>query len=453
MKLYFKVNRENEEYLGEFINTETCCRRITAYLKAHGYDTSYTWRLVGTEPKLMIDFGSYSAFFYVEGISFNEFLPGFQNYTKEKLDMEMKEHIYKEAVTDAVNKIKACTFGEYVSELQVVRLEEGSYGTLQLFYSLKKDSTVSIPQIVKFEEEIEAILGIEDKEDGYWGCVIGQTNTEDYLRWHDDCLVCWREDRPNEVTFDRVSPYGPRFVATNKVTKETIEFGFNDLYTFDSYIYIKGMRDTYLSFYRLGINMMNPTLKIREVNDGKDDARVKLIETVNNAVRYLVESEFGKKYITRIVSAPCIRGGISIGYFCNERPPREEQNEFQRKVSKTLMEKYPVSGFDCYLVMGGVVGAEEDDVTLITLWDKIEPDTYSAEKLFVKKYRARDERGNEIAFDLEDVVPFMTRGFAGVEVRVDNQNLTLNENSHWSYLGMVPGVQIIKTGEKWRRFE
>lgn len=79
MKLYFRNPGCAEEFLEEFATAEECCEYMNAYLKEREYEPPY-WRIVGGKEQLMIDFGSYVSFFFVRGITFDLFIPGYRKF-------------------------------------------------------------------------------------------------------------------------------------------------------------------------------------------------------------------------------------------------------------------------------------------------------------------------------------------------------------------------------------
>lgn len=84
MKLYFRKAGEEEIYLGEFAEAEACMEALDTYLDEQGYPTYRLYRLVGTRPRLMIDFGSHIDFAWIEGSTFEEMVPGFRKFLEKK---------------------------------------------------------------------------------------------------------------------------------------------------------------------------------------------------------------------------------------------------------------------------------------------------------------------------------------------------------------------------------
>lgn len=86
MKLYFKKAGEEEIYLGEFAEAEACMEALDKYLDESGYPAYRLYRLVGTRPRLMIDFGSHLDFAWIEGITFEAMVRGFRDFLKTKME-------------------------------------------------------------------------------------------------------------------------------------------------------------------------------------------------------------------------------------------------------------------------------------------------------------------------------------------------------------------------------
>lgn len=72
MKLIFQNNKGEEKVIAEPSNVEECYKEMYKFLKEHNYK-SYYQNVYGIGYKVRIDFGSWSEFFIVEGITFTDF--------------------------------------------------------------------------------------------------------------------------------------------------------------------------------------------------------------------------------------------------------------------------------------------------------------------------------------------------------------------------------------------
>ena len=72
MKLFFQNSRGEERVIAEPLNREEVNKEINKFLDDHNYK-SYYQNVCGCENGVRIDFGSWSEFFYIEGITFEEY--------------------------------------------------------------------------------------------------------------------------------------------------------------------------------------------------------------------------------------------------------------------------------------------------------------------------------------------------------------------------------------------
>lgn len=80
MFLYFQNSKGKERLLGKPNTIEECDTLIQNFLDEHNFKHIYT-RCYEEDGRLKIDVGSWSEFFYIEGLSFNEFID--YNYNKK----------------------------------------------------------------------------------------------------------------------------------------------------------------------------------------------------------------------------------------------------------------------------------------------------------------------------------------------------------------------------------
>ena len=71
MKLYFQNSSGVERLIEEPSNREEVVKEINKFLYDHNYKSYYT-RVWEEDDRLMIDVGSWSEFFYLEGMNFEE---------------------------------------------------------------------------------------------------------------------------------------------------------------------------------------------------------------------------------------------------------------------------------------------------------------------------------------------------------------------------------------------
>ena len=77
MKLYFKNSQGKERFIAECETTKDVSREIHKFLDDHDYKSYYS-RSWGEEEKIMIDVGSYSEFFVLRDISYNDYIKELQ---------------------------------------------------------------------------------------------------------------------------------------------------------------------------------------------------------------------------------------------------------------------------------------------------------------------------------------------------------------------------------------
>ena len=75
MKLYFHNSRGVERLIAEPSNREEVVKEINKFLDEHNYKSYYT-QVCEANGRLMIDVGSWSEFFYLEGMSFENWEKG-----------------------------------------------------------------------------------------------------------------------------------------------------------------------------------------------------------------------------------------------------------------------------------------------------------------------------------------------------------------------------------------
>ena len=77
MKLYFENSQGKERLIAECETVKDVGKEIQKFLDDHNYK-SYYWRSWGDEERVMIDVGSWSEFFLVDGITHEEYLESLQ---------------------------------------------------------------------------------------------------------------------------------------------------------------------------------------------------------------------------------------------------------------------------------------------------------------------------------------------------------------------------------------
>ena len=75
MKLFFQNSQGNERLIAEPSNREEVVKEINKFLDEHNYKSYYT-QVCEDNGRLMIDVGSWSEFFYLEGMSFEDWTKG-----------------------------------------------------------------------------------------------------------------------------------------------------------------------------------------------------------------------------------------------------------------------------------------------------------------------------------------------------------------------------------------
>lgn len=73
MKLIFRNSKDEERVIAEPSNVEEVNEEINKFLKAHNFKSYYT-RMWQENSRLKFDFGSYTEFFYLEGMTFDEWI-------------------------------------------------------------------------------------------------------------------------------------------------------------------------------------------------------------------------------------------------------------------------------------------------------------------------------------------------------------------------------------------
>ena len=75
MKLIFQNSRGEERVIAEPQDKKEAVKEINKFLDDHNYK-SYYQNVCGCENGVRIDFGSWSEFLYIEGITFEEYCNG-----------------------------------------------------------------------------------------------------------------------------------------------------------------------------------------------------------------------------------------------------------------------------------------------------------------------------------------------------------------------------------------
>ena len=75
MKLYFQNSRGVDRLIAEPSNREEVVKEINKFLDDYNYKSYYT-QVCEDNGRLMIDVGSWSEFFYLEGMNFEEWSKG-----------------------------------------------------------------------------------------------------------------------------------------------------------------------------------------------------------------------------------------------------------------------------------------------------------------------------------------------------------------------------------------
>ena len=373
--------------------------------------------------------------------------------------MRPTETIFIDSITDAIKHILANDFGQYIDEIQAVRYGAGHYSHMQLFYRLSEVDKPSSKEKEEFEKTIDSILDIEDKTDGYWSCLIWEIGSTEWRKWKDDLLLCWRKEKPDEITFEPLASTMPRFIATDSRIGEEFIFGLNDLYAFDTTltgIGFKGRRNSYLSLCGVdGIVEMNPDLSIRLVGE---DAPLKgknaVAEALEKALKHIIKSEFAQKYITglQVVDPAALRSNyVTIAYLTDgfEQPTKEEAFAFNSMIEREITEQFPLTEYDTYMVV-----QKTDKIGfgwqnhLIDVWDSDFPEVYHADKVFVAGLLCREYGGGLIGFSLEELQPVFNKYYQGIEIVKGTNKIKLSENSIYGYFGMSSHVGVSIVGKQ-----
>ena len=78
MKLYFKNSQGEERLIAECETVKDVGKEIQKFLDDHNYK-SYYWRSWEEDGRIKIDVGSWSEFFFVDGITHKEYVESLQN--------------------------------------------------------------------------------------------------------------------------------------------------------------------------------------------------------------------------------------------------------------------------------------------------------------------------------------------------------------------------------------
>ncbi len=78
MKLYFQNSRGEERVIAEPINREEVTKEINKFLADHNFKSYYT-RVWEENGRLKLDVGSWSEFFFLEGMTYEEYINGKNN--------------------------------------------------------------------------------------------------------------------------------------------------------------------------------------------------------------------------------------------------------------------------------------------------------------------------------------------------------------------------------------
>lgn len=99
MELYFENSQGKERLIAECETVQEAHKEIDKFLDEHNFKCYYT-RTCGGENGVTIDVGSYSEFFKIKGISYNDYVKTLQ----KNVELEEKYH--------------QITFDEYLESLQ-----------------------------------------------------------------------------------------------------------------------------------------------------------------------------------------------------------------------------------------------------------------------------------------------------------------------------------------------
>ena len=83
MKLYFKNSQGNERLIAECETVQEVHEKIYEFLDDHSFKCYYM-RSWGNEECVTLDVGSYSEFFKIKGISYDDYIKALQNDEPEK---------------------------------------------------------------------------------------------------------------------------------------------------------------------------------------------------------------------------------------------------------------------------------------------------------------------------------------------------------------------------------
>ncbi len=72
IKLYFKDKQGEERFIAECATVQDCHKQISEFMDKHSYK-NYYFRSFGHNDDITIDVGSYSEFFKIKGITYDEY--------------------------------------------------------------------------------------------------------------------------------------------------------------------------------------------------------------------------------------------------------------------------------------------------------------------------------------------------------------------------------------------
>lgn len=76
MQLYFRNSLGQERLIGKELNIDECMKKIQSVLELHNFKSYYTRTWQEPDGRLMIDVGSHTEFFIIEGATMQEFTRG-----------------------------------------------------------------------------------------------------------------------------------------------------------------------------------------------------------------------------------------------------------------------------------------------------------------------------------------------------------------------------------------
>ena len=72
MKLIFRNSKGKERIIAKPLNIDECFKEINKFLKEHNFKSYYT-RMWEEDGRLKLDVGSHTEFFYIDGLTFEEY--------------------------------------------------------------------------------------------------------------------------------------------------------------------------------------------------------------------------------------------------------------------------------------------------------------------------------------------------------------------------------------------